>query len=277
MDNILYSLSNSIHCINKSNTVARRAPKRRRTSPTSLSSFALTGIIDLEEESQADDDDLSYSPANSRRSDTPDISDNAHSDINSEGPSTDLAAPIRTRRHPWKCVLKMTSLSLDPIFQRYLTEYGPDPENFLSEHGRLIHKVGSFSSETRGDAFMACYQYTQHLECQQTSEKVRWCFSMLNLHDVIQIAWPERKCIGHAMVPEVVDYLGLILGPGKLDPEKTKKDLQEWFCLGRKLNFLCEQFGPGCFFYLGHVLSHDLYAFFLIVSSFTQPLTILVA
>lgn len=318
MNNILYSLGNSIRFSTNSNTVARRSPKRRRTSRSSLPAVTLTCGID-QEESQADVNDLLNSPRNSRQGDTPGISDdtdsnsgepstdlvapkrtprhlstpprksrqgdspddsndtNTDSNIDDEGPSTDLVGSVRTPRHPWSQVLQMTSLSLDPIFQRYLTEYGPDPEKFLNDHGHLIHKFGSFSYETRGDAFMACYQYTHQLECRQTSDKVRWCFSMLNFYDVIQIAWPGCGRIGQSMVPEVVDHFGPILGPGKLDPEKTKKDLNDWFCLGCKLNFLCEQFGPGSFFFLAHMLSENLYVSMLTVSSFTESLTLLTA
>ena len=160
----------------------------------------------------------------------------------------------------------MTRLSLDPILQEHLTKYGSDPEEFLNDHGRLTHKVGSFSYETRGDSFMACYRYTHHLEI---SDKVRCCFSMLNFYDAVKINWPGRKCLKDQVIPEVVEYFGPILGPGKLDPEKTKKELKHWFSLGKNLKFLCGHFGPGCLFFLAHMLYDNLYVFIIIVSSFT--------
>lgn len=309
INDTLYSLSNNIRDRTNSNTAARRLSKRRRISSSSLSSFSLTGSVD-QEESRADVDDLLRSPRNGRQGDTPNIPDNTnsnidepstnlvtlkrpphhlstpprnsrqgdtpdnpddtdtHSNIDDEGLSPDLAAPAG-RRHRWKSVLNMTSLSLNPIFQEHLTQYGSDPEEFLSDHGRLTHKVGSFSC---GNSSMACYRYTHHSEI---SDKVRWCFSILNFYDAVKIAWPECRRLGNTMAPKVLEYFGPSLGPGKLDPEKIKEELNHVFFLGSKLNFLCEHFGPGCLFFLAHMLSDYLYVSILIVSSFVRSLTLL--
>ncbi len=46
-------------------------------------------------------------------------------------------APSSQPRHPWKTILRLTSLSLDPALQQHLTKHGPDPAKFLNDDGLL--------------------------------------------------------------------------------------------------------------------------------------------
>ena len=161
-------------------------------------------------------------------------------------------------RHPWQRVLRLTSLSLDPALQQHLTKYGPDPAKFLNDDGLFKYQVTDLSRESRSDAFIACYRYTEGLETRQAKDRVRWCFAMLMYYDLFQIIKPGRGRIGHLMVSDVLTHFGPILGPSTVTPEKALEQVNDWVLRGKKLNHICKQFGPGCLFFLGDVLTSNL-------------------
>ena len=163
-------------------------------------------------------------------------------------------------RHPWDQFLSLESLSLAPAFGQHLKKYGANPKKFISDNGLLKNRVPEFTSETVGDAFMACYEYTLRLESRRTKDNLRWCFTMLMCFDLVKLIKPNGSGrVGCLMQKEVNKFLGPVLGATTIQPELALKQLNEWSRCGMKLDMLCNEFGPGCLFFLGELLTQDLY------------------
>lgn len=166
-------------------------------------------------------------------------------------------------RNPWNRVLNRQSLALHSEIHTHLTDHGPDALRFLTDDSVLTHRITQFSSESVGDAFIACYKYTLDLEDRSVNDTFRWCFSMLMVYDVVRLIFPNRAGrVGKSMQQELnshlVEFLAPVLGSLDLTQDVALKQLNEWRIYGMKVDLLCTHFGPGSLFFLGDILSKDL-------------------
>ena len=143
--------------------------------------------------------------------------------------------------------------------QRHLRQHGTSPSKFQNDNDFLRNRVTEFGSETVGDAFMACYQYTLRLESRRSMDSLRWCFTMLMYFDLVKLIKPDGSGrVGHLMRQEVIRFLGPVLEPAAIKPDVALKQLNEWSRCGMKVDLLCTAFDPGCLFFLEDLLSQDL-------------------
>lgn len=160
---------------------------------------------------------------------------------------------------PWSPVTRLASIVLMPVLASYLQAPDrSDPGGVLNDPQILQNLVQEFAGDTISDAFMASYQYTAQLEARAGMDKVRWLFSMLLMYDLVRLIRPHGSGrVGSIMKVHLVRFLEPIASPER-DVEGMAVNLTIWSTRGKKLNVLCETFGPGCLFYLGEVLSCDL-------------------
>ena len=176
----------------------------------------------------------------------------------------------RKPRHPWRPFLHLRELTLDPLVSQHLTAHGTDPTPFLNDPKTLKHAIGDFGPGTLGDAFMACYEYACRLEERGSNDRFRWCFAMLMFFDLVQLIRPEGSGrVGHLMQQDIHETFAQVLRAAGISEDMALKRLNEWSLLGSKINKLCEEFGEGCLFFLGELLSKDLY-----ISSWTLLVSI---
>lgn len=180
-----------------------------------------------------------------------------------EDVDTDVETPKKRKkpspRHPWQRFLNMESLVLPPAIEQHLRRHGTDPERFLNDEGLLRNNITNFSRETVGDAFIACYQYTLHLDKRRTQDSSRWHFTMLLYYDLVKLIRPNGSGrVGYLIREDLVKFLGSVHGPKTIQVDVALAQLNEWSRHGMKLNMLCTKFGDGCLFYLNELLSADL-------------------
>lgn len=86
-------------------------------------------------------------------------------------------------RNPWAAFSHMESLMLPAPYENHIKKYGSDPARFLNDKVTLAHQIAEPNSD-EGDAFLACFRYTLHLQSREAKDRVRWFFSMLLYFDL---------------------------------------------------------------------------------------------
>lgn len=166
-----------------------------------------------------------------------------------------------TVRHPWQRILNITFLNLPHSVLTHVLTHGTSARDFLAEQRPLVNNMSDYDGQTVGDAFMACYRYTIDLEARMSSDKIKWCFSMLMFFDLSRLIRPNgagNGRWGNLMVEEVAAFLGPVLGPDTVTANDAKKQINRWSTYGRKLDLFCQTFTPGSLFFLAEHLSADL-------------------
>lgn len=163
---------------------------------------------------------------------------------------------------PWKRILNLDYLELPRSIEEHLEEHGTDAAVFLTDAEILHHKMIDFhDDENQADVFLASWRYTEALIAQGNKNTSRWCFMMLMYYDLVRIINPsgtDKGRVGYLMLPDILTRLGAPIEDGRLDLSEVLLRINEWSLYGSKLNALCSEFGPGCFFYLNNHLSEDL-------------------
>ena len=164
-------------------------------------------------------------------------------------------------RHPFKRFLKLTQgdVKLPLCIQVRLPAADFDPEKFLVDRTALGDGLILGGSISVADAFVGRYSYIIQLRTRHDSDRYRSLFSMLMVFDIVRCIWPNASGrIGHLMSRDLQDAMSDVLPALKMDPEEVRNNLNEWSILGSKLNFICEEFGPGSLLLIGEHLSNDL-------------------
>ena len=84
---------------------------------------------------------------------------------------------------------------------------------------------------------------------------------MLAYYDLVKLVRPQGsgRRVGHVMLKELGSFLEPVLGSkSPIQIDVAARQLSEWSVHGSKLELLCAEFGPGCLFFLGDLLSPDL-------------------
>lgn len=164
----------------------------------------------------------------------------------------------RKPRHPWGVFMRLKDLKLPLEVEKHLHKKS-DAVAFLGDDKILAHKIGQFGGEAVADAFVACYRYTLCLETRISTDHFRWCFTMLMYFDLVQLIRPNGSGkVGAVMLQEIEAVLGPVLEQIGVDTDKAIQRIDQWSLYGAKLHQLCEEFGPGCLFFLGDFLSVNL-------------------
>jgi hypothetical protein len=126
----------------------------------------------------------------------------------------------------------------------------------------MQHRISEFSSNEAllGDALMARYQYTKEGYRQREKNRFQLAFTNLFYFDLVRLIRPQASGrVGHIMHAQIRDFVAPIVGPNSaVQPDVAAKEINKWSLIGAKLNVLCAEFGPGCLFFLGDMLSPDL-------------------
>jgi hypothetical protein len=164
------------------------------------------------------------------------------------------------KRHPWQAFLNLTSVELPLTITIHIRKHGTDPKIFLNDDMGLVHRIAEFGAITAGDAYMACCSYTLRLDNRRTKDNIRWCFAMLGFFDILKLIRPIGSGrVGQVMAPDIVRFLGPVLGKSGRTPEEDLRQLKEWCRYGSKLDKLCAELGgSGFLFFLDKQLSRDL-------------------
>ena len=74
----------------------------------------------------------------------------------------------------------MEAESLDPpqIYDEHIRNYGSDAFLFLNDSVTPSLQITDDTLD-EGDAFLACFRYTLHLQSRGAKDRMRWLFSML--------------------------------------------------------------------------------------------------
>ena len=164
----------------------------------------------------------------------------------------------RKPRHPWGAFMRLKDVVLPLEVKKHLDK-GSDAIAFLGDDKILAHKIGHFGGDAVADAFVACYRYTLCLETRISTDHFRWCFTMLMYFDLVQLIRPNGSGkVGAVMLQEIEAVLGPVLEQLGVDKKQAIQRIDQWSLHGAKLNQLCEEFGPGCLFFLGDFLSANL-------------------
>ena len=156
--------------------------------------------------------------------------------------------------NPWAAFSKIESLVLPAPYEKHIKKYGSDPARFLNDKVTLTHQIAELSSD-KGDAFLACFRYTLHLQSREAKDRVRWFFSMLLYFDLAQLKKPAGSGrVGHLMEERIRDLVDKRV-PGEALP---LDELGKWSKQGSKLDVFCQAFGVGSLFFLEHLLSENL-------------------
>ena len=160
-------------------------------------------------------------------------------------------------RNPWAAFSKIESLVLPAPYKDHIEKYGSDPARFLNDKVILTHQIAEPNSD-EGDAFMACFRYTLHLQSREAKDRVRWFFSMLLYYDLAQLKKPAGSGrVGHLMEERIRNLVEERV-PGEALPLDPLDELGKWSKQGSKLDVFCQAFGLGSLFFLGHLLSENL-------------------
>ncbi|KAL9002246.1 MAG: hypothetical protein Q9188_004818 [Gyalolechia gomerana] len=162
-------------------------------------------------------------------------------------------------RHPWKPFMMIELPRLPERHRAYLDTFGTDPSKFMNDDKAIRHEVADFDESSLGDAFLACYTYTEKLETRLASDRMRWFFSMLMYFDLVQLIRPDSsgRRVGRLMLQELVQFAGPVLEAGGLVADVALKQINRWSLYGSKLDTICRTFGAGSLFYLEEQLSSD--------------------
>ena len=167
--------------------------------------------------------------------------------------------PGKAPRNPWGPFLRLKALEMPAVYEQHLQEHGTIAIRFINDRNSLTNHITRYDHETVGDAFLACYKYTLHLDARSTMDGVRWCFTMLMYFDLVKYIRPNGSArVGCLMLEDVKAFLGPILGQTTISPDIALKQLNEWSRCGYKLDLLCQHFGPGSLFFLESLLTRNL-------------------
>jgi len=184
-------------------------------------------------------------------------SENEHS---LERPSQKRKRADARVRDPWNAVTNMKELTIDPTLAEHIQRLRADPKEFMNDTKSLLHEAFQYRSSP-ADAFVACYSYTLVLQQRRTVDDIRWCFSLLFFFDIVKQIDPTSsgRRVGRLQQSKVRSFLGRVVGsscPFRL--VDATQDINKWARLGRKLNLMCERFGPGCLIFLHQQFSDNL-------------------
>ncbi|EXJ62447.1 hypothetical protein A1O7_02882 [Cladophialophora yegresii CBS 114405] len=155
--------------------------------------------------------------------------------------------------------LKSSDLCLPEAVREHLDVYGDDAAIFLLDIDTLDDEIStSISSADRGNAFSSRYAYTLSLQDRRQKDTLRWGFVMIMYFDLVKLIRPSGSGrVGRNMHRDLQEYLGAVLEYEGVDANVALGDVNEWSIHGSKLSALCEEFGPGCLFYLDGHLTPD--------------------
>ncbi|KAL8899394.1 MAG: hypothetical protein Q9192_001589 [Flavoplaca navasiana] len=158
----------------------------------------------------------------------------------------------KSREH-WPGFAEIQSLKFPDVYARHIRVIGCDPADFLNDSTKLVHKIAAQGSD-EADAFLACFQYTCHLQSREAKDRIRWLFSMLFYYDLTTL-WQPRGCarIGDRMLEKIKDLI-----KDRVSEALDLKPIKTWIVIGSKLNSFCEAFGVGCPFFIEHLLTPNL-------------------
>ena len=113
------------------------------------------------------------------------------------------------KRDPWAPFTRLSSLEFPDEYSRHLHNAGFEPSKSLTDNGILKNEVAGCQEGAVGDASMACYKYTIHLQSRRVKDRVRWFFSMLLFHDPAKLLRPDGKGLfGPRMQEEIRQLVG---------------------------------------------------------------------
>jgi len=165
-------------------------------------------------------------------------------------------------RNPFSRFMKMDSISIPPHICRYIDSNGTDPRPFFYRP-EVRHYIEEFSAEQTGDAFLASYYHTVHLNENMDTDRTAWIYMMLQYYDIGQEVRPgsSGNHMGARLLTEIQEFLESLVGSGQnqqqLNLSKVAKDVYEWCLLGAKINILVSEFGAGCILPLAKFISPD--------------------
>ena len=163
------------------------------------------------------------------------------------------------KRHPWEVFMRLEEVRLLPQIEKHLRKNGTDPIRFLADDKILSHRISEFGSDKIKDALAACYQYTTQLEDRQNTDNVRWCFSMLMFFDLVKLIRPKGSGkVGSSMMGELDNRFGSMWEQAHITKKEALENIDKWSLLGAKVDGLCAEFGVGCLFFLGNLLTRCL-------------------
>ena len=164
-----------------------------------------------------------------------------------------------TPRHPFRPVMRLKEVYLDPFIAKHIRDHDNDPAAFLNDGEVLKFQAASLDPEKIADIFVSCYKFTKDLKVRIAKDHYRWLFTMLLFFDLFRLIKPDGTGrVGHLMRQDVQTIFGDVLRQAHIPEDKGIEELNEWSLAGSRLNLLCDGFGCGSLFYLGDVLSKDL-------------------
>lgn len=170
------------------------------------------------------------------------------------------ARPAPPARKPMNPIMRLDTLSLNPVVNRFLQSHGPDALVFLARAGGQIRAtVEDAEAGCDADAFLVRYKLTLNLNAQLDTNNQLWCYSMLFYYDLVKQYNPDGSGrVGHLMREDIVAWFGRVLDNAPICAPDLVKNLNKWSVLGKRLHNLSIEFGSGFVFFLGHVLSRNL-------------------
>ncbi|KAH0353180.1 hypothetical protein KCU81_g1791, partial [Aureobasidium melanogenum] len=176
------------------------------------------------------------------------------------GRPADRAEPTKRKardvRNPWRRVLNLKQLSLEPSIARFLAE-PTDARDFLSDKDRLVYSLEGDERDC-SNTLMVCYEFAQELQRREGVDRIRLLFINLFFHDMMLCIRPEAtgKRVGHLMKDDAAELLKNFDGL-QVDLDEFRKNVNDWAKCGRKLNHMCQLFGDGCLFYFTEVFTQN--------------------
>lgn len=170
------------------------------------------------------------------------------------------AVSKKVHRHAWQPVMSMQTLVLPPAVAAHIDQHGFDPVKFLTDRGSLrCNLLGPSGEELgAGDHFMTVWSWSLDLDMRTTNDHIRACFASLFYYDLAVHVRPKGTGrVGTTMKARMAAFLAAVPAD-QLDHAFACDTIEHKSILGKRINFLCEQFGPGCLFYLSWMLSENL-------------------
>lgn len=174
------------------------------------------------------------------------------------------------------CNMALADITIDTHAQRLLDgfeRHDGDPKvivkRFLHDQAPLTNDLFSQRVDEpqaellHVDVFLSTLAWSRSIDRQIDINRLRWLFSLLFYFDLTtKVIKPDGhgSRVGRLMRQHYRDFILRIppdhLGPGST-PDSVCDDLALWSNLGRKLNIICREFGPGCLMFLSSKLSKD--------------------
>ena len=143
-------------------------------------------------------------------------------------------------RHSWGSFLKLQALELPAVYEQHLQKNGTDAIRFINDRNSLENDTAQYEYYTVGDAFIACYYYTQHLDFRHTMNRARWYFTILMYFNLVKYIRPNGFArVGYLILKDIKSFLGPILSHTTYSADLALKQLNERSRCGYKLSLLC--------------------------------------